>query len=98
MPVLPGITPEADFYLEADMEAGRVRVRGSDDRLLALIDMNSAAGSLILAATISGLRILVPSAKVYDLALRRYITDLPDAVEAKDADATKPAGPDDGRG
>lgn len=93
MPVLPGITPDADFYLEADMEAGRVRVRGADDRLLGLIDMNSAAGSLILAATISGLRILVPSAKVYDLSLRRFITELPDAVESKDADPVKPANP-----
>jgi hypothetical protein len=93
MPVLPGITPDADFYLEADVESGRVRVRGADSHLLALIDLSSAAGSLILAATISGLRVLVPSAKVYDLSLRRYITDLPNAVEAKDADATKPADP-----
>jgi len=98
MPVLPGITPEADFYLEADMESGRVRMRGSDDRLLGLIDMNSAAGSLLLAATISGLRILVPSAKVYDLSLRRYITDLPGVVEAPDVNAAQPANPDDDRG
>lgn len=89
MPLLPGITPEADFYLEADMESGRVRMRGSDDRLLALMDMNSAAGSLILAATISGLRVLVPSAKIYDLSLRRYITELPEVAkpEAEKPDA-----------
>lgn len=83
MPILPGITPDADFYLEADMESGRVRVRGADDRLLALIDMGSAAGSLILAATISGLRILVPSAKIYDLSLRRFITELPDVAKTE---------------
>ena len=53
------------------------------------MDMNSAAGSLILAATISGLRILVPSAKVYDLSLRRYITELPEVAkpEAEKPDA-----------
>ena len=90
MPILPGITPAADYYLEADPETGRVRLRASDGMLLALFDASTPQGGNLLGLMISGLILVAPESSLYDLSLRRYINDLP---EPKDADAAKPADP-----
>jgi hypothetical protein len=96
MLIMPGITPEADFYIEPDLKNNRVRLRASDDRLLAVIDMSGPEGVMIMTATIAGLGVIAPDVKVYDLYTRQYVTDAP--VESNDADAAQPANPDDDRG
>lgn len=90
MPVIPGVTPEANFYVESDPDTGRVRVRAPDNQLVMLIDARTPNGILLLAAAMTGLRLLTPDFKVYDLSLRRYIDKMP---EPEDADPIKPADP-----
>lgn len=84
MPILPGITPPADYYIEMDADSGRARLRNAEGLLLALYDMSSADGANLLAMTITGLTILAPGSSLYDLSLRRYIRETPKAATEGD--------------